>query len=149
MGNVYKWLLAKCIVLFKYINVAENLIDSAPPDWWWIVITSINVLMDLINPVFIKLQALNLLLSTQSALLNMLAAEICTMIEIRGPFSVEKIGEVTGEFSVIYGKWYVNYTEIVLFIEGLGMHSRHTLQGWMMFCIAKPCIRLETFRLGL
>src|SRR5436190_17655341 len=51
------------------------------------------------------------------------------MIGIRGPFSVEEIGEVAGECRVIYGKWYVNYTEIVLFIEGLGMHSRHTLQA--------------------
>ena len=51
------------------------------------------------------------------------------MIGIRGPFSVEEIGKVAGEFRVIYGRWYVNYAEIVLFIEGLGMHSRHTLQA--------------------
>ena len=51
------------------------------------------------------------------------------MIGIRGPFSVEEIGEVVaGEFSVIYERWYVNYPEIVLFIEGLGMYSQHTLQ---------------------
>jgi len=50
------------------------------------------------------------------------------MIGIRGPFSVEEIGEVAREFRVIYGRWYVNYAEIVLFIEGLGMHSQYTLQ---------------------
>src|SRR5947199_4700583 len=127
MGNVCKWLLTKRIVLFEYINAAEDPIHSAPPDWWWIVIAGISALTDLINPVFVKLQAPNLLLSTQSAPLDMLSVEICTMIGIRGPFSVEEIKEVAGEFSVIYGRWYVNYTEIVLFIEGLGMHSRHTL----------------------
>jgi hypothetical protein len=50
------------------------------------------------------------------------------MIGVRGPFSVEEIGDVSGEFSVIYGRWYVDYAEIVLFIEGLGMHCQHTLQ---------------------
>src|SRR5438552_5055504 len=129
MGNVCKWLLAKRIVLFEYINMAENPVDSTPPDWWWIVIAGISILTDRINPVFIKLQAPNLLLSTQSALLDSLSTEICTMIGIRGPFSVEEIGEDAGEFRVIYGRWYVNYAEIVLFIEGLGMHSRHTLQA--------------------
>src|SRR5207248_4827728 len=52
MGNVCKWLLAKRIVLFEYINAAENPVNSAPPNWWWIVIASISALTDLINPVF-------------------------------------------------------------------------------------------------
>ena len=129
MGNVCKWLLAKRIVLFEYINAAENPVDSAPPDWWWIVIAGISALTDLINPVFVKLQAPNLLLSTQSALLDMLSTEICAMIGIRGPFSVEEIRDVAGEFSVIYGRWYVDYAEIISFLEGLGMHSRHTLEA--------------------
>ena len=33
MGNVCKWLLTKRIVLFEYINAAEDPIHSAPPDW--------------------------------------------------------------------------------------------------------------------
>ena len=128
MGNVCNWLLAKRIVLFEYINAAENPVNSAPPDWWWIVIAGISALTDLINSVFVKLQSPNLLLSTQSALLDTLSTDICMMIGIRGPFSVQEIGDVAGEFSVIYGRWYVDYAEIVTFIEGLGMHSRHTLQ---------------------
>lgn len=127
MGNVCKWLLAKRVVLFEYINTAENPVNSAPPDWWWIVIAGISALTDLINPVFVKLQSPNLLLSTQSALLDTLSTDICTMIGVRGPFSVEEIRDVAGEFSVVYGRWYVDYAEIVKFIEGLGMHSRHTL----------------------
>ena len=51
------------------------------------------------------------------------------MIAIRGPFSVENIGDVAREFSIIYGRWDVNYVEIVLFIEDLGIHSRYTLQA--------------------
>ena len=50
------------------------------------------------------------------------------MIVIRGPFSVEELEHIAGEFSVISGRWYVDYAEIVLFIEGLGMYSWHTLQ---------------------
>ena len=64
----------------------------------------------------------------QSALLDTLSTDICTMIGVRGPFSVEEIGNVAGEFSVIYERWYVDYAEIVKFIEGLDMHSQHTLQ---------------------
>ena len=75
MGNVCKWLLAKRIVLFEYIDVAEDPVNSAPPNWWWIIITGISALTDLINPVFIKLQAPNLLLSTQLALLDMLSTD--------------------------------------------------------------------------
>ena len=106
----------------------RNPVNSAPPDWWWIVIAGISALTDFINPVFTKLQAPNLLLSTQSALLDMLSTEICTIIGIRGPFTVEELRHVAGEFSVICGRWYVDYAETVQFIEGLGTHSRHTLQ---------------------
>ena len=41
MGNVCKWLLAKRIILFEYINATKTPIKSAPPDWWWIVIAGI------------------------------------------------------------------------------------------------------------
>jgi len=64
MSNICKWLLAKYVILFEYINEAENAIDSALLDWWWIVITDINALTNLINSVFVKLQASNLLFST-------------------------------------------------------------------------------------
>ena len=61
-------------------------------------------------------------------LLDMLSTEIYTMIGIQGPFSVEELEYVAGEFSVISEKWYMDYTEIVQFIEGLDMHFRYTLQ---------------------
>ena len=77
------------------------------------------------NPVFVKLQASTLLISTQSSLLEVLSTEICTIIEIPGYFSDE---DVAGEFSVTYGRWFGEYSEIVLFIESLAMHSRHILQ---------------------
>src|SRR5947207_15995479 len=97
MGNVCKWLLAKRIILFEYINATKTPIKSAPSDWWWIVIAGISALTDLINSVFVKLQSPNLLLSTQSALLDTLSADICTMIGVRGPFSVEVSGWVRRE----------------------------------------------------
>ena len=123
MGNVCKWLLTKRINLFKYINTAEKPVISAPPDWWWIVIAGISALMELINPVFVKLPAPNLLISMQSSLLDILSIEICTIIGIQR-FSDE---DVAGEFSVTYGRWFVKYSEIMLFIESLSMHSHHTL----------------------
>ena len=102
MGNVCRCLLAKHLELFDHINTAEKPVVSAPPAWWWIVITGINALTDLINPVFIKLQALSLLLSAQSTLLDSLTVDLCTMMRIRhlqeGVFKEENVARV---FSVI------------------------------------------------
>ncbi len=87
MGKVCDWLLEKCIALFEYIKLAEMSIKTAPPDWWWVVIAGISALTEIINPVFIKLQAQNLLISTQSTLLDVLSMDICAMVGIQGPFS--------------------------------------------------------------
>src|SRR5579859_2675543 len=107
MGNVCKWLLAKRIVLFEYINTAENPVNSAPPNWWWIVIADISALTDLINPVFVKLQSPNLLLSTQSALLDTLSTDIRTMIGVHGPFQLKRSEMLPGSLvsSTEGGMW--------------------------------------------
>jgi hypothetical protein len=129
MGKVCKWLLTHRITLFEYINSSAKPVSTAPPDWWWVVIAGISALTEIINPVFVKLQAQNLLISTQSALLSTLATEISTMIGIQGPVSdADRVTSVTGEFNVTNGRWLVDYAQIVLFLEGLGMHSRQTLQ---------------------
>ena len=62
-------------------------------------------------------------------LLETLSLDICTMVGIEGPVSEDELVRLTGEFNVVYGRWLVNYTQIVVFLEGLGMHSRHTLQA--------------------
>jgi len=128
MGKVCEWLLAKRIPLFEYIKSAEKPVSTAPPDWWWVVIAGISALTQIINPVFVKLQAQNLLISTQSALLDGLAMDICAMVGIKGPFSDEELVGLTGEFNCSYGRWFVDYSRVVLFLENLGMHPRHTLQ---------------------
>ena len=129
MRKVCKWLLAKRIVLFEYINSAAKSVSTAPPDWWWVVVAGISALTEIINSVFVKLQAQNLIISTQSALLDELAMNICAMVGIKGPVSDEELVSLVGEFSVAYGRWFVDYAQVVLFLEGLGMHSRHTLQA--------------------
>jgi hypothetical protein len=128
MGQVCKWLLEKRIRLFEYINSAKKSIAQAPPDWWWVVITGISALTDIINPVFVKLQAQNLLISTQTALLEGLAIDLCAAVGIQGPFSPEEIIELAAGFNSTYGRWSVSYESVVLFIEGLGIYARRTLQ---------------------
>jgi len=32
-----------------------------------------------------------------------------------------------GEFSLVYGRWCVDYAVVQKFLQGLGMHTRHTL----------------------
>ena len=127
MGIVCKWLLSHRIVLFNYIAMSEEPISAAPPDWWWIVIAAIDALTDLINPVFRKLQAPSLLVSTQTALIASLAVDIATMIGIRLR-DVEDV-EVSEGFIVGHDRWWVDYADILKFLESLGMHTRHTLDG--------------------
>ena len=125
MGIVCKWLLDKRVALFEYINTATKPVTSAPPNWWWIIVAGISALTDLINPVFIKLQAPNLLVSVQATLLDALAVDITTMLGI----SSWEEGVVLGEFRLTYGRWCVDYAVVQKFLQGLGMHTRHTLDG--------------------
>jgi len=129
MGNVCTWLLAKRIRLFKYLDAAKEPIAQAPPNWWWVVIAGIKALTDVINPVYVKLQAKNLLVSTQATLLEGLARDICTMIGIEGPFSSDEINVLSAGFNCTYGRWSVSYERVMEFLEDQGMYSRQTLQG--------------------
>src|SRR5205085_12558870 len=110
MGIVCKWLLDKRVALFKYINTATKPIPSAPPNWWWIIIAGISALTDLINPVFIKLQTLNLLVSTQASLLDSLTVDISTMLGISNWENEE--GVILLPLCVAYGQWYVDYAVV-------------------------------------
>jgi hypothetical protein len=123
MGHVCTWILDKRIALFEYIDTAAKPVTSAPPTWWWVIIAGIKALTDLINPVFTKLQGPDLLLSVQAELLDFLAVDIATMLGI----STWAEGDVLGEFSLQYEKrWSVDYVVVQRFLQGLGMHTRHT-----------------------
>ena len=49
------------------------------------------------------------------------------MIGIQGLLSDEEFA-YTEEFTVKYARWCIQYTDMVKFIEGLGIHARQTLQ---------------------
>jgi hypothetical protein len=129
MGIVSDWLLANRIRLFEYIDAAKEPISQAPPNWWWVIIAGIKALTDIINPVYVKLQAKNLLISTQATLLEGLARDICMMIGIEGPFSSDEIDALSVGFNCTYGRWSVSYERVMEFLEDQGMYSRKTLQG--------------------
>jgi hypothetical protein len=123
MGIVCTWMLDKRIEIFEYIDSAATPVTSAPPKWWWVIIAGISALTDLVNPVFIKLQAPDLLVSAQTALLESLAIDISTMLGIS---SCEE-GVVLGKFEMKYGRWRVDYATVQKFLQGLGIYTRHTL----------------------
>jgi hypothetical protein len=60
-------------------------------------------------------------------LIESLAVDIAAMIGIRLR-DVEDI-EVSEGFIVGYDRWWIDYVDILKFLESLGMHTRHTLQG--------------------
>ena len=83
---------------------------------------------EIINPVFVALQAPNLLLSTQATLLDTLAVDICNAIGIDGPHDAEIIADLDDKFHCKFGRWSVSYDRACVFLENLGMHCRHTLE---------------------
>jgi hypothetical protein len=127
MGTTSTWLLKKRVELFEHLSSADPPIASAPPDWWWIVIFGISALTDIINPVFTKLQAPNLLVSTQATILEGLAIDICAAVGIDGPFDSETLARVNREFYCTFGRWSVSYCRVRTFLENLGMYPRQTL----------------------
>jgi len=102
---------------------ATKPVTSVPPSWWWIIIAGISALTDLINPVFVKLQAPNLIVSVQATLLDTVAVDITTMLGI----SSWEDGVILAELSVVYGQWSVDYGVVHKFLQGLGMHTHHML----------------------
>lgn len=59
----------------------------------------------------------------QATLLDALAVDISTMLGI----STWEEGVVLGEFRLAYGRWCVDYAVVQKFLQGLGMHTRYTL----------------------
>src|SRR5436190_21324760 len=55
---------------------------QAPPDWWWVVVSSINAISEHVNYTVTKLQAKNLLISQQRQELDHLSATLSTSIVI-------------------------------------------------------------------
>jgi len=125
MGHVCKWLLDKRVALFEYIHTAAKPVTSAPSNWWWIIIAGIKALTDLINPVFVKLQAPNILVSAQAELLDTLAVDVSMMLGISNWEGEESV--VLPPFCLAYGRWCVDYAAVQKFLQGLGMYTRHTL----------------------
>src|SRR5437762_9761748 len=82
--------------------------------------------MELINLIFIKLQAPNLLVSVQAELLDSLMVDISMMLGISSWEAGE--GAVLGELCLRYGRWCVDYMVVHKFLQGLGMYTWHMLE---------------------
>ena len=123
MGHVCKWLLDKRIALFEHIHTATKPITSAPSNRWWIIIAGIKALTDLSNPVFVKLQAPNILVLAQAELLDALAVDVSTMLGISNWEGGYRPSAVL--FNV---RMLVSIIRVVQkFLQGLGMYIQHTL----------------------
>jgi hypothetical protein len=130
MGIVSTWFLSKYVAIMQYLDTAAKPVEEAPPPWWWVVIAGISAMTDIINPVITQLQAPNLLVGRQASILIQLSVDICGMIGIEGPFTEEQINQKVMEgFQCIDGRWAINYSCIVEFLESTSMHYRHILSS--------------------
>src|SRR6266496_3615447 len=96
-----KWFLEKCLQLLQYIE--EKAPAQAPPDWWWVVVAAIDSLAQQTNIIITKLQAKDLIISQQTALLTELATSFCHEIQIEGPYDEIHITGINKEYNSVYG----------------------------------------------
>ena len=76
------------------------------------------------------MQAPNLLVGTQAAILVQLSIDIYEMIGIEGPFTSNQIEQKTLEgFQYMHGRWAIDYARIIEFLENTSMYFRHLLRS--------------------
>jgi hypothetical protein len=130
MGNVSAWLLAKRIQIINYSDSLTEPLDELPPNWWWVVVAGIAAVTEYVNPVFIKLQGRDLLISQQTALLSTLADDLSILVGVEGPFNLEEIEVINAAgFNTTYGRWSIPHSKVLEFLNDQGMYIRHTLNS--------------------
>ena len=125
MGNICKWQLDKRIRLLQYIKDTSPV--QAPPLWWWIVVATIHTLSQSLDIVITKLQAKDLLISQQTAILKDLPTQFCTEIGIEGPFNEAYINRIDKIHNSTYGSWSISHLNISLFLQDQGMAVQQLL----------------------
>lgn len=82
----------------------------------------------------------------QAELLDSLAVDIATMIGI----SSWEEGDLLGQFSLMYEKrWSVDYATVQRFLQGLSMHTWHTVDELNVDMTKKVFESVENLQSGL
>ena len=122
---MYKWFLEKRLRLLQYIE--EKAPAQAPPDWWWVVVAAIGSLAQQTNIIITKLQAKDLIISQQIALLMELATSFCHEIQIEGPYNETHITEINKEYNSVYGSYSVAHDNVNLYLQDQGIAIQEAL----------------------
>jgi len=123
MGIACNWLIVNRVAMLQYI--AKDDPTQAPPNWWWIVVSSINAISEYVNFTMIKLQAEKLLISQQRQELDHLSATLSAWIVIE-PNDVE-LHNATSHY--ISGRWAVSYQNVVNYIFDRGIFIQDIYNG--------------------
>jgi hypothetical protein len=124
MGKVLKWLTDNRLRLL--VHFAQKKPACEPSTEWWLVVISIQALVERIEKTFTAMQGLKTLVCEQRQLLTVLEHDLKTRCNIRGPMTDEE----TADFSLALtndsshgfqkGNYLVTKQEVVDSIDELG-----------------------------
>ena len=127
LGTMCNWFLNNRIRLLRHIT--ESSTSAAPPVWWWIVVSAISGLTKQTNIVITKLQAKDLLISQQTAILADLAITICKDVGIEGPFNAAHMASINQNYNSIYGSYLVTHDNINMYLQDQGIAIQELLRS--------------------
>src|SRR5207248_2428829 len=104
--------------LFQYLK--ENEPSQTPPNWWWVVIASINVLTVQVNIIFTKLQGKELVSQQSTELVN-LASLICIQVSVDGPHSSEEVNALNNTINFMFSRWSISHHNVIRYLFNQGM----------------------------
>jgi hypothetical protein len=81
------------------------------------------------NVVITKLQAKDLLISQQTAILADLAATFCKEVGIEGPFNDAYMATINQVYNSTYGSYFVSHANVNIYLQDQGMAIQESLQS--------------------
>ena len=127
LGIMCNWFLNNHIRLLRHI--AESSTSSAPPVWWWIVVSAIGGLTKPTNIVITKLQAKDLLISQQTAILADLTTTFCKDVGIEGPFNDAHMATINQNYNSMYGFYSVTHDNVNIYLQDQGIAVQELLRS--------------------
>jgi len=108
------------------VNLKDGPLEHFPDDAWWILVTAINAITELVNVVFIKLQARDLLLSQQATAFDELVVSICGHIDINGPHTADQIAAIDKCNNYTFSRWSISNQNIINYLYDQGTFIEDT-----------------------
>jgi hypothetical protein len=126
MSKVLKWLVANRIRIVAYLE--EKQAQCTPPDNWWVTVIVLNRFLPIVDRAFCGLQGKNLLVASQTAILNELLLEVLEMGAVDGPFASGEISAVQHP-NYVRGRFTMSMQKARHFVDSCGVFAMERIQS--------------------